>query len=217
MRFATVWKYYQQQWFQNTNKEVKCVVTVVLSHQIDDVESIDSPSNGQDEFLGPDVLLHLLRDIISRCAAFRRMMTSSVRTRLGVQKVMITVFLTSTTLIVNEALPKGRKFNQKNSISPVLPELVKEKRRLLRRKRGPPFLIQCDVAGLITYWTPYRHEASPMNISDLFQYSTSERLLEMTGSRLGIQERQFLRLFVKPSRSRSQICFQVLTAFETFF
>jgi hypothetical protein len=38
------------------------------------LESIDSPNNGQHEFFGPDLLLHLLRDTISRGASFRRMM-----------------------------------------------------------------------------------------------------------------------------------------------
>jgi hypothetical protein len=54
--------------------EVLCVVTVLPSHQVDNVESIDSPSNGQHEFWGPDLLLRLLRDFISRYAPFRRMM-----------------------------------------------------------------------------------------------------------------------------------------------
>jgi hypothetical protein len=74
MRFAIVWKYYEQQWFQNMTKEVLYVVTVLLSHQINDVESIDSTNNGQHEFSSPDLLLHLLRDITSRYAPFRRMM-----------------------------------------------------------------------------------------------------------------------------------------------
>jgi hypothetical protein len=42
-----------------------CVVTVLLNHQIDDVESMDSANNGQHEFLGPDLLFHLWRNIIS--------------------------------------------------------------------------------------------------------------------------------------------------------
>jgi histone-lysine N-methyltransferase SETMAR len=69
---------------------------------------------------------------------------------------MITVFFTSTTLIVSEALPKGRKFNHDYFISTVLPESVKEKRRLLRRKWGFPFLIHvhnsaCHTGHKITY------------------------------------------------------------------
>jgi hypothetical protein len=43
MRFATVWKHDEQQWFQNITKEVLCIVTVLLNRQIDGVESIDSP------------------------------------------------------------------------------------------------------------------------------------------------------------------------------
>jgi hypothetical protein len=78
MRFATIWKYCKQQWFQNMTKEVLGVVTVLLSHQTDDRESIDSPNNGQHELFGPDLLLHVLRDIISRYVPFRRMMNFKV-------------------------------------------------------------------------------------------------------------------------------------------
>jgi hypothetical protein len=45
-------------------------------------------------------------------AAWREKVTPFVRTQLGIQKVMITVFFASATLIVREALPKGTKFNQ---------------------------------------------------------------------------------------------------------
>jgi hypothetical protein len=38
------------------------------------VESINSPNNVQHEFLFPDLLLHLLRDIISWYSPFRRVM-----------------------------------------------------------------------------------------------------------------------------------------------
>jgi hypothetical protein len=55
-------------------KEVLAIVTVLLSHQIDDIESIDSPNNGQHECLGSDSLFHLLRDIILRYTAFRKIM-----------------------------------------------------------------------------------------------------------------------------------------------
>jgi hypothetical protein len=55
MRVATVWKYCEQQRFQNMIKEVLCVVTVPLSHQIDDVESIGSPNHDQSELLGLDL------------------------------------------------------------------------------------------------------------------------------------------------------------------
>jgi hypothetical protein len=74
MRFTTVLKYCEQQWCQNMTEEVPCVVAVLLSSQIDDVESIDYPNNGQHGFLLPDLLLHLLKDIISRYGPFRRIM-----------------------------------------------------------------------------------------------------------------------------------------------
>jgi hypothetical protein len=74
MRFATVCKYCEQQWFQNMTEEALYVATVPASHQADDVESGDFPNNSQHEFLGPDLLLDLLRNIISPYAPFRRMM-----------------------------------------------------------------------------------------------------------------------------------------------
>jgi hypothetical protein len=74
MRFAIVWKYCDQQRFQNMAKEVLYGVIVLLSRQFDDLESIDSPNDGQHELLGPDLLLHRLKNIISRYAPFRGIM-----------------------------------------------------------------------------------------------------------------------------------------------
>jgi hypothetical protein len=58
---------------KQTQKTLR-VVAVLPSHQVDDVKSIDSPNNGQYEILGTDLLLYLLRDIISRYVHFCRMM-----------------------------------------------------------------------------------------------------------------------------------------------
>jgi xanthosine utilization system XapX-like protein len=44
-------------------------------------------------------------------AASGEKVTPFIRTQLGGQKVKITVFFTSATLIVSGALPTGRKFN----------------------------------------------------------------------------------------------------------
>jgi hypothetical protein len=74
MRFATVWDYCEQQLLQNMTQEVLCISTVLLSRQIDHVESTDSPNNSQHEALRPGLLLHRLRDIISQYAPFRIMM-----------------------------------------------------------------------------------------------------------------------------------------------
>jgi hypothetical protein len=59
-------------------------------------------------------------------ASPREKVTPFVRTQPGVQKIMITVFFTSTALIVSEAFPKGMKFNQDYFISTVLMGLTKE-------------------------------------------------------------------------------------------
>jgi hypothetical protein len=77
-------------------KEVLCVASVLVSHQIDDVESIDSPNNGQHEFLSPDLLLYFLRNIISRYALFHRMTEfRSEQTLIPSHKSLDLIFLVS--------------------------------------------------------------------------------------------------------------------------
>jgi hypothetical protein len=77
-------------------KKVLCAVTVLLSHQTDDVKPIDFPNNGQHEFLGPDLLFRCLRDIISRYAPFRRMMKfQSEPTVVASRKSLKFIFLVS--------------------------------------------------------------------------------------------------------------------------
>jgi hypothetical protein len=52
MRFATVWKYCEPE-FQNVTEEVLCAGTMLLSHQIGDVEFIDSPNKDRHELWVP--------------------------------------------------------------------------------------------------------------------------------------------------------------------
>jgi hypothetical protein len=56
------------------SKEILWILTMLLSHYIDDVESIDSVNTDQHECLCPELVLHLLRHILSRYAPFRRLM-----------------------------------------------------------------------------------------------------------------------------------------------
>jgi hypothetical protein len=96
MRLATVWKYCEQQRFQNMTREALCIVIVLLSHQIDNAESIDSPNNGQYELLDLDSLLQLLRGIISRYTPLRRMIkVQSEPTLVPSHKSLNLVFLVS--------------------------------------------------------------------------------------------------------------------------
>jgi hypothetical protein len=77
-------------------KEALCVVIVLVSHHIDDVESIDSPNTGQHEILGPDLLHHTLKDIISRYALFRRIVKfQSEPTLVPSHKTLKFIFLVS--------------------------------------------------------------------------------------------------------------------------
>jgi hypothetical protein len=41
MCFATIWKYCEEQWFRKTTAEVVWVGTTLLSHEINNAESID--------------------------------------------------------------------------------------------------------------------------------------------------------------------------------
>jgi hypothetical protein len=54
-------------------------------------------------------------------APSREQVAPHVRTKLGVQEVMSTVFFTSTMLAINETSPKGRKFTHDYFIFSVLP------------------------------------------------------------------------------------------------
>jgi hypothetical protein len=47
---------------------------------------------------------------------------------------MVTVFFTSTVLVINNALLKGRKSNQDDFVSSTLPWLMKEQQRFTRKK-----------------------------------------------------------------------------------
>jgi hypothetical protein len=57
---------------------------------------------------GDESWFHCHYEPLEMFAASRDIVAPFLRTQLGVQKVMFTVFFTSMTLIVREALPKGR-------------------------------------------------------------------------------------------------------------
>jgi hypothetical protein len=60
------------------------------------------------------------------------------------KKTMVTIFFTSTGLLVLNFLPKGTKFNQDYFIDTALPNLYSEKRRIARRKGLPNFSVYVD-------------------------------------------------------------------------
>jgi hypothetical protein len=49
------------------------------------------------------------------------------RKEIGVKKTMFTIVFTNRKLLIAEHLPKSQKYNQKNFISHILPELEREK------------------------------------------------------------------------------------------
>jgi hypothetical protein len=63
---------------------------------------------------------------------------------ISAKKTIVTIFFTSTRLLVLNFLPKGTKFNQDYFIDTVLPNLYSEKRRITRRKGLPSFSVHMD-------------------------------------------------------------------------
>jgi hypothetical protein len=63
---------------------------------------------------------------------------------LGAEKVMLTVFFTGTKLISLNALPSGGRFIRDYFISTVRPDIVHERRRILRRVRRGGFFVHID-------------------------------------------------------------------------
>jgi hypothetical protein len=63
---------------------------------------------------------------------------------ISAKKTMVTVFFTSTRLLVLNFLPKGTKFNQDYFIDTVLPNLYSEKRRIARRKDLSSFSVHMN-------------------------------------------------------------------------
>jgi hypothetical protein len=63
---------------------------------------------------------------------------------ISAKKTMVTVFFTSTRLLVLNFPPKGTKFNQDYFIDTVLPNLYSEKRLIARRKGPPSFSVHMD-------------------------------------------------------------------------
>jgi hypothetical protein len=57
-----------------------------------------------------------------------------IKQNISAKKTLITIFFTSTRLLLPNFLPKGTKFNQYYFIDTVFPNLYSEKKRIARRK-----------------------------------------------------------------------------------
>jgi hypothetical protein len=67
-----------------------------------------------------------------------------IKQNIYAKKTMVTIFFTSTRLLVLNFLKKGTKLNQDYFIDTVLPNLYSEKRRIARRKGLPSFSVDTD-------------------------------------------------------------------------
>jgi hypothetical protein len=65
MRLLVVQVYYTQHRFHDIANGVMSVVTKLLSHQIDNVKSIDSPNNGPHELSWRNSLPNLFRGVVA--------------------------------------------------------------------------------------------------------------------------------------------------------
>jgi hypothetical protein len=63
---------------------------------------------------------------------------------ISARKTMVTIFFTSTRLLVLNFLPKGTRFNQAYFIDAVPPNLYREKTRIARHKGRPGFGVHMD-------------------------------------------------------------------------
>jgi histone-lysine N-methyltransferase SETMAR len=80
----------------------------------------------------------------SMFATSARDVVPRTKQNISAKKIIITIFFTSTQLLVLNFLPKGIKFNQDYFIDTVLPNLYSEKRRIARRKGLPSFSVHMD-------------------------------------------------------------------------
>jgi transposase len=77
-------------------------------------------------------------------ATSAREVVSRSKHNISAKKTMVTIFFTSTRLLVLNFLPKGTKFNQDYFIDTVLPNRYSEKRRIARCKGLPSFSVHMD-------------------------------------------------------------------------
>jgi hypothetical protein len=66
MRFPAIWKSCAQQQFRDIVEIAMGVVTVLLSHRIDDMKSISSPNDDQYELSATNLSVELLTEIVVR-------------------------------------------------------------------------------------------------------------------------------------------------------
>jgi histone-lysine N-methyltransferase SETMAR len=96
---------------------------------------------------------------------------------IGAQKVMLAIFFSSVKLISLNALPAGARFTQEYFINRILPDILDEKQRILRRNRRDDFFVhmnnsiyhnRCKVIDEFDNWKlqrvshpPYSPDLSP--------------------------------------------------------
>jgi histone-lysine N-methyltransferase SETMAR len=76
---------------------------------------------------------------ISREEVIRR-----TKATIGAQKVMLTIFFSGMKLINLNALPAGARFTQEYFINSILPDILDEKQRIIRRNRRGDFFVHID-------------------------------------------------------------------------
>jgi histone-lysine N-methyltransferase SETMAR len=77
-------------------------------------------------------------------ATSREEVIPRTKARIGVQKVLLTIFFSSVKLISPNALPAGARFTQEYFINSSLPDILDEKQRILGRNRRGDFFIHMD-------------------------------------------------------------------------
>jgi histone-lysine N-methyltransferase SETMAR len=77
-------------------------------------------------------------------ATSREEVISRTKATIGAQKVMLTIFFSGVKLISLNVLPTGAQFTQEYFINSILPDILDEKQRILRRNRRGDFFVHMD-------------------------------------------------------------------------
>jgi hypothetical protein len=77
-------------------------------------------------------------------ATSREEVIPRTKATIGAQKAMLTIFFSGVKLISLHALPAGARFTQEYFINSILPDILDEKQRILRRNHGGDFFAHMD-------------------------------------------------------------------------
>jgi hypothetical protein len=70
------------------------------------------------------------------------------KSTIGAQRIILTIFFSSVSLITIDALPSGARFTQEYFINNILSDIIKARGRIFRRVRRGEFLCTWTIPGV---------------------------------------------------------------------